>query len=460
MDIRLQPKQEEFLSSPADIVIGGGGAGGGKTYALLTEPLRHVNRKGFNSVLFRRSYAEVTKAGGAWDVGKSLYIPLGATALRHRLKFIFPKTEFGFGYLANDDTLDDWKSSQIALLLFDQLETLTERMFFYMLSRNRTMCGIRAYVRATANPEPNWLSEFISWWIADDGYADLSRTGKIRWFHREQESIIWGDSREELKDTYPDSDPLSVSYIPFTVYDNPILMNSNPKYLANLKGLGYVDRERLLGDRHRGGNWYIKVGAGKIFNRDWFEIIPEKMAPEGGIMCRYFDTAGTMKKAIKDDPDYTAGVLMQYYQGKIYVWDSIQRRVDPAKTEDFMVTVAENDLEFSKRHKSRFLFRWEEEPGSASKRESVRLMRRLHGIDARGIRKRDDKLTAWKPLAAQALAGNVILISGAWNKGWITHMHGQPEMPHDDVADASAGSYTELIKANELGEQVAEQARW
>ena len=34
--------QEQFLASAADIAIYGGGAGGGKTFALLLEPLRHI----------------------------------------------------------------------------------------------------------------------------------------------------------------------------------------------------------------------------------------------------------------------------------------------------------------------------------------------------------------------------------------------------------------------------------
>ena len=34
--------QEAFLASPADIALYGGAAGGGKSWALLFEPLRHV----------------------------------------------------------------------------------------------------------------------------------------------------------------------------------------------------------------------------------------------------------------------------------------------------------------------------------------------------------------------------------------------------------------------------------
>ena len=35
--------QELFLSTPADIAFYGGAAGGGKTYALLLEYIRHTN---------------------------------------------------------------------------------------------------------------------------------------------------------------------------------------------------------------------------------------------------------------------------------------------------------------------------------------------------------------------------------------------------------------------------------
>ena len=44
--IRIGPQkgpQERFLATSADICIYGGAAGGGKTFGLLLEPIRHMN---------------------------------------------------------------------------------------------------------------------------------------------------------------------------------------------------------------------------------------------------------------------------------------------------------------------------------------------------------------------------------------------------------------------------------
>ena len=51
--------QTEFSESSADIVIFGGAAGGGKTYALLLEFLRYKNIQGFNAVIFRKNYTQI-----------------------------------------------------------------------------------------------------------------------------------------------------------------------------------------------------------------------------------------------------------------------------------------------------------------------------------------------------------------------------------------------------------------
>ena len=61
-------------------------------------------------------------------------------------------------------------------------------------------------------------------------------------------TIYWADTKEELIDRFgKDHEPKSVTYIRYTIYDNPILLETDPSYIASLKALNYVDRMRLLG---------------------------------------------------------------------------------------------------------------------------------------------------------------------------------------------------------------------
>ena len=73
-EIRPQPgPQTQFLSSPADIAIYGGGAGGGKTWALLMEPLWHSANPDFGAVFFRRTTVQIRNEGGLWGESVKLY---------------------------------------------------------------------------------------------------------------------------------------------------------------------------------------------------------------------------------------------------------------------------------------------------------------------------------------------------------------------------------------------------
>ncbi len=457
MEIRLQPKQELFLSSSADIVIGGGAAGGGKSFALTVEPLRHINRKGFTSAIFRRTYPEVKRPGGLWDEAMKIYPYAGLRPRENKADFINGKAKLSYGYLLNDKALENWRGSQLALLMFDQLETFTEKQFYYMLSRNRTTCGIRSYVRATANPEPGWLADFIGWWIAPDGYADMSRVGKTRAFLRVEETIHWADTKQELVDKFGvGSDPKTVTYIPFTVYDNQILLDSDPGYIASLKAMSYIDRMRLLGDPIRGGNWKIKPSAGKVFNLDWFEIVPEM--PIEGLRVRYFDMASTAVSAKDKDPDYTTGIEMVYDGRYYYVTRMFHKQLSPAETDREIDECVKSDAQRTD-IAGRYFVRWEIEPGSGSRRDSVARTQRLAGIDAKGVNKMTSKLVAWKPLAAAAESGMIKVVKAGWNDVFLNEMHGVPEGVHDDIADAAAGAFTALVNESKLN-TVAEQRRY
>lgn len=78
-----------------------------------------------------------------------------------------------------------------------------------MMSRNRSTCGVRPYIRATCNPDADsWVAELIAWWIDQDtGYPIPERSGRIRYFIRYDDKMIWGDTRQELVSKFPGSQP-------------------------------------------------------------------------------------------------------------------------------------------------------------------------------------------------------------------------------------------------------------
>lgn len=457
IEIRPQKKQELFLSSPADICIFGGSAGGGKTYASLLEPLRHIHNSRFGAVIFRRTYPEITKEGGMWDEALNLYLQIGGKPNKNDLSFAFSSgSKISFASMQYEDDKYSWKSSQIPLILFDQLESFTAGQFFYMFSRNRSTCGVRPYIRATCNPEPGWLADFLSWWIAEDGYADLSRAGVLRWMvRRGDDEIAWFDTEQAAFEVYPDIPPKSVTFIPATVYDNQELLIKDPGYIANLKALPLVERERLLGDALRGGNWKIKPSAGKVFNRAWFK--PVKEVPAGGVVVRRWDFAATEKELNKSDPDYTSSVLMLMVKGEFYILDVTNDQLAPAEVDRHFVNLSRQDAARFNSEGRQYRVRWEQEPGSAGKRESYRMVKMLAGISARGVSSSKDKLIRAKPLAAQVEAGNVFYLAGKpWNEAYLNHMHGQPELPHDDMMDASSGAFYDLTAPEEQAPQYTE----
>ena len=69
-----------------------------------------------------------------------------------------------FSHLQFETTVYDWQGAQITLICFDELTHFLAHQFFYMVSRNRSTCGVRPYIRATCNPKvaPNPLGSDFS----------------------------------------------------------------------------------------------------------------------------------------------------------------------------------------------------------------------------------------------------------------------------------------------------------
>jgi predicted phage terminase large subunit-like protein len=437
--------QETFLTTPADVAFYGGSAGGGKTWALLLEILRNVCIAAFGAVIFRRTSPQITNEGGLFDESSKLYPLLGATSTQNPYRWVFPSgAKCTFAHMQYEKNRIDWQGSAIPLIGFDEVTHFTWRQFTYMLSRSRTMCGVKPYIRGTCNPDPDsWVADFIAWWIdPETGYAIDERSGVIRYFYMVNDAVCWADTAEELTERYgeifktPDGGiipPKSFTFVKSSIYDNKALLAANPEYLSNLLAMPLVERERLLG-----GNWKIRETAGTLFRREYFPIVSKRP-----IDCRWargWDLAGTEPHAGNTDPDYTAGVLMGIKPNGGYCIGHIVRgQLSPAKVETLLTETAEED---GKEVVQCFFV----DPGQAGKAQRLQITRLLAGykVSFIPVTKGSGKVQIASPVSAQAEAGNIEVVEGLWNKEFFTELEAFPESGHDDQVDGLSRAFIEL----------------
>lgn len=426
---RIMPQpgpQSLFLSTRADIAVYGGGAGGGKTYALLLEFLRHAGRPGFGAVIFRKTKEQIRMEGGLWDEARRIYPWLGGRSREERLDWTFPSgATIKFDSLLHEKDKLGFQGAQICGLGLDELTHFSQSQFFYLLSRNRSTCGVRPYVRATTNPDAmSWVKEFLAPWL-DKGFAEPAASGELRWFVREGGLVSW------VPEGTPDAK--SVTFIRASVFDNPKLMSADPGYLANLKALNLVDRRRLLD-----GDWDV-VEGGNFFKAEWFAVCDA--APIEASRIRYWDLAGTEPKPGRE-PDYTVGVrLARTPEGMMIVEDVARVRERPLGVEKLVRSVAERDG-------VSVPIRMEQEPGSSGIAVIDRFARTvLVGWDFAGVRSTGAKAERAKPFSAQCEAGNVRLIRAPWNHDFLNELALFPTAgAHDDQVDAASGAFRELVR--------------
>lgn len=269
--------QEKVLSNGADIIISGASAGVGKTWGLLADPLRDITVPKFGGVVFRRTTTQIRNEGGLWDKSAEIYPYAGGTPRESYLEWVFKGGQkMKFAHLEHEKNILDWQGSEIPFIGFDELTHFTKKMFFYMLTRNRSTCGVKPYVRATCNPDPeSWVYELIRWWIDEEtGFPIPERDGVIRYMMRDGENYIWGDTVEECLEKAahivrevegrgidPKSFVKSVAFISGSIYDNKKLLEKDPAYLGNLLAQDEETKAQLL---H--GNWKVVLSDKDIYD--------------------------------------------------------------------------------------------------------------------------------------------------------------------------------------------------
>jgi len=235
--------QTDFLAAPEIDVLYGGAAGGGKSYAMLVDPLRYAHRAAHRALILRRSMPELREL---IDKSRELY-PQAFHGCKFReveKLWNFPsgaKVEFGF--LERDADVYRYQGQAYSWIGFDEITHLpTEFAWNYLASRLRTTDSeITPYLRCTANP-----GGVGAHWV------------KKRYI-----------SPSPPNESFEGKDGLPRKFIPARLDDNPYLSHDG-RYEQMLKALPDVQRRQLLD-----GNWEITEGAAFTeFDSDIHVVIP------------------------------------------------------------------------------------------------------------------------------------------------------------------------------------------
>jgi len=241
--------QTDFLAAAETDVLYGGAAGGGKSYAMLVDPLRFAHRAAHRALILRRSMPELREL---IDKSRELY-PKAFPGCKFREVekiWTFPSgAKLEFGYLERDADVYRYQGQAYSWIGFDEITHLnTEFSWNYLASRLRTTDSeITPYMRCTANPGGSGAT-----WV------------KKRYVNPAPSN-----------ESFVGKDGLTRKFIPARLEDNPYLAEDG-RYEQMLKALPEVQRRQLLE-----GNWDITEGAAFTEFDVMVHVIPPFEIPIG-----------------------------------------------------------------------------------------------------------------------------------------------------------------------------------
>lgn len=401
-------KQLKFLLLDEKEAFYGGAAGGGKSEALLIGSAMYFHVSNYNSIIFRKSYANLKgnliPRSKEWWLGTDMhwngadYIwtsPAGAT--------------LQFGYLNNQDDHFNYASNEYQYIAFDEVPEIRPSQYRFMFSRLRRTreqkkIGLPLRVRAAGNPVGPYVMEYKA-------HFNL-----------------------------PKGDPVR-PFIPALIEDNPYLDQEN--YRTTLReSLDPVTLARLLR-----GDWTIADEGGK-FKRTWFTMT--QSFPKGKPAVRYWDLAATEPKR-GDDPDYTVGALMTVNQGVYYIVDIVRVRETPRNVERIIKRTCKQDNERAYNGEFKYVDTYmEQEPGASGKSMIDYYARNiLKGYSFRGSKTTGSKEIRSNPVSSCAEMGNLYLLLAEWNTDLLDEFTIFPYGSHDDQVDAVSGAFEKLSQLPE-----------
>lgn len=274
-----QPRQAEFMSRPEYEALYGGAAGGGKSDALLAEALRQIAVPNYRGIIFRDT---VPQLEALMSRSEEMYSKIcGGKAKFNENKKVwrFPSgARIFFGYMQRDQDRFNYQGKPYDFIGFDELTHFSYLQYEYMKSRNRPAGpNTRVYIRATANPDGKGMGWVKARFVTPaPPMTTIKETVKVK--------MPAGGIKEMTR---------SRIFVPSTVFDNQILLDNDPNYLATLASLPEAERNALLY-----GSW--DSFTGQVFtewvndpehykDRFWTHVIDPFEVPLDWKIVRGFD---------------------------------------------------------------------------------------------------------------------------------------------------------------------------
>lgn len=260
-DIIFKPNpgpQMEFLAAPEKEVLFGGSAGGGKSYAMLADPVRYFDNPNFTGLLLRRTNDELREL--KWkshELYPRLY-PKANFSSKDNTWYFPSGAKLWLTYLERDEDLLRFQGQSYTWIGIDELTQYpTSHPWTYLRSRLRTTDPtLPVYMRATTNPGGpghQWVKKMFidpaphnqSFWATD------IETGEPL---REPDRFPQGHPEAGKPNPRAGELLFKRRFIPASVFDNPYLANTD--YVQGLMSLPEQQRRQLLE-----GDWAVADGA-------------------------------------------------------------------------------------------------------------------------------------------------------------------------------------------------------
>ena len=238
----LQPKQQEFANSEAKFRLFGGSKGGGKSYGFRAESVRQcLSRRDVRGLILRRTLSEIRE---------NTVLPIEAEMPRgsykhnenHKELTFYPTNSvLHYSYCRNLKDVKQFQGVEYDFIGIEELTHWTYNEWFTLMGSLRsTKKGVRPNFFATANP-------------GGVGHKWVRRMFLHKQFEENEKGIYQPDNFD---------------FIPARVWDNKILIENDPTYLATLNALPEHMRRAL-----RDGDWDVFEGQFFPEFRDELHVI-------------------------------------------------------------------------------------------------------------------------------------------------------------------------------------------